>query len=116
VVAPATAAGRIPRVTRLLALGHRIDAMIRSGELRDWADAARLVAVTRARMTQIANLLLLAPDLQEAILHVPRLVRGSDPITERQLREIVIEVDWSEQRTKWEGIETTSRPQAAYGS
>ncbi len=97
-------AGRIPRVTRLLALAHRIDEMIRSGEVRDLADAARLVGVTRARMTQMANLLLLAPDIQEAILEVPRLVKGSDSITERQLRETVAEVDWSEQRIKWEAI------------
>ena len=93
-------AARIPRVTRLLALAHRIDGMIRSGELRDWAEAARLAGVTRARMTQIANLLQLAPDIQEAVLDVPRVVKGSDPITERQLREIVGEVDWSEQRIK----------------
>ena len=60
--------GRIPRVTRLLALAHRIDGMIRERDLRDWAEAARLIGVTRARMTQIANLLLLAPELQERIL------------------------------------------------
>ncbi len=98
-------AGRIPRVTRLLALARRIDGMIRFGELRDWAEAARLVGVTRARMTQMANLLLLAPDIQEAILGVPRFVKGSDPMTERQLREIVSEVDWSEQHTKWEALD-----------
>ena len=85
-------AGRILRITRLLALAHHIDGMIRSGELRDWAEAARLIGVTRARMTQIANLLLLAPDIQEAVLDVPCVVKGSDSITERQLREIVAEV------------------------
>ncbi len=105
-------AGRIPRVTRLLALAHRIDAMIRSGEIRDLADAARLVGVIRARMTQIANLLLLAPEVQEAILDVPCVVKGSDPITERQLREIVSEVDWSKQRISWAAAEMASRPTA----
>jgi len=44
----------VPRVARLLALAHRIDEMIRSGELKNWAEAARLIGVTRARMTQIA--------------------------------------------------------------
>jgi len=38
------------------------------GEMRDYADVARLGYVTRARLTQIMNLLLLAPDIQEALL------------------------------------------------
>ncbi len=82
-------ATRIPRVTRLLALAHKIDGMIRSGELKDWAEAARLVGVTRARMTQIANLLLLAPAIQESLI-------GSSPGTdisgrnsERSLRAVL---------------------------
>jgi len=77
-------------VTRLLALAHKIDEMIRSGELRDLAHAAKVCAVTRARMTQISNLLLLAPGVQEEILDLPPVTRGRDPITERSLREIVL--------------------------
>src|SRR5712692_11534028 len=73
--------GRVPRVTRLLALTHRIDGMIQSGDIRDWAEAARLAGITRARMTQIANLLLLAPDIQEAILNSSRVADGRDPIS-----------------------------------
>jgi hypothetical protein len=42
-------------------LAHRIDAMVRTGEFRDYADAARALGLTRARITQITNLLLLAP-------------------------------------------------------
>ena len=89
--------GRMPRVARLLALAHRIDGMIRSGEIRNWAEAARLVGVTRARMTQIANLLLLAPDVQEAILNLPHVVKGQDQITEHALRSIASHSDWQEQ-------------------
>ncbi len=37
-------------------------------EVRDYADLARLGYVTRARLTQIMNLLLLAPDIQDALL------------------------------------------------
>jgi hypothetical protein len=37
--------------------------MIERGEVRDYADLARLGYVTRARLTQIMNLLLLAPDI-----------------------------------------------------
>ena len=73
--------GRIPRATRMLALAHKIDGMIRTGELRDLADAARAIGVTRARMTQIANLLLLAPEIQEAILDLPPVTNGRDPVS-----------------------------------
>ncbi len=51
-----------------MALAIKIDDMVRHGELRDYADVARLGHVTRARITQIMNLLNLAPDIQEQIL------------------------------------------------
>ena len=75
---PATraATGRVPRVVRMLAMAHKIDGMILDGELKDLADAARAIGVTRARMTQIANLLLLAPEIQEAILNLPPITNG----------------------------------------
>ncbi len=90
--------GRLSRVTRLLALAHTINGRIRSGEIRDWAEAARLTGVTRARMTQIAKLLLLAPQIQGGILNLPNVTRGPDPVTERALRMAVAEVDWRNQK------------------
>jgi hypothetical protein len=75
--------------------------MIRAGELKDWAEAARLIQVTRARMTQIANLLLLEPDIQETILTLLPILRSGDPITERDLRPIVSRSDWELQKTVW---------------
>ncbi len=95
--------GRVLRVTRLLALAHTIDARIRSGEIRDWAEAARLVGVTRARMTQIAKLLLLAPQIQESILTLANVTRGPDPVTERALRATAAQVDWQRQEMRWGG-------------
>ena len=68
--------GRVPRVARLLALAHKIDGMVRAGEIVDLASAARLCGVTRARMSQISNLRLLAPEIQEAILDLPPVVKG----------------------------------------
>ena len=67
--------------------------MIRAGELRDWAEAARLIGVTRARMTQIANLTLLAPEIQELIAHC-----DSVPPTEHSLRHIQTQALWEGQR------------------
>ena len=96
------ATGRIPRVVRMLALAYKIDRMIRDGELQDLADAARAVGVTRARMTQIANLLLLAPDIQEAILNLPPARSRRDSVSERSLRTIVAEPNWDVQRRLWD--------------
>ncbi len=93
--------GRIPRVARLLALAHRLDEQIRSGELRDLAVAARCLGLTRARVTQIANLLLLAPDIQEAILTAEPITKGRDPVSERSLRPIVAESEWERQIELW---------------
>ena len=98
---PPVPKGRVPRVTRLLALAHKIDGMIRSGEVRNWADAARLVGVTRARMTQIAKVLLLGPKIQESLLNLSNVNRGPDPVTERALRDLAIQADWGKQRVPW---------------
>ena len=96
---------RVPRVVRRLALAHCIDGMIQAGELKDLADAARAIGLTRARMTQIMNLLLLAPEIQEAILDLPPVTNGRDPISERRLRRIVAEPDWTKQRALWRGVQ-----------
>ena len=93
--------GRIPRVSRLMALAIRFDGLVKQGLVSDYADIARLGLVTRARVTQIMNLLLLAPDIQEEILFLPRIERGRGPITERHLRAMASVIDWGEQRDLW---------------
>ena len=93
------------RVTRTLALAHTIDAMIRNGGLKDLADAARVLGLSRARVTQLSALLLLAPSIQEAILDLPPVTNGRDPVSERALRRIVAEPDWDEQRALWSEVQ-----------
>ena len=93
--------GNVPRVSRLLALAIKLDGMIQRGEVEDYATLARLGHVTRARVTQIMALLNLAPDIQEAILFLPRTVSGRDAVAERQLRRITAATGWSEQREMW---------------
>ena len=97
-VPPTVEPGYVPRLSRLMALAIHFDGLIRKGAVRDYADMARLGHVTRARATQIMNLLNLAPDIQEAILFLPRIASGRDPISERQVRPIVAETDWHKQR------------------
>src|SRR5436190_17140270 len=94
--------GRVPRVVRLLALAHRFENLIRDGEVRDYADLARLGHVTRARVSQVMNFLNLAPDIQEAILFLPPVTKGQDPVYERQLRPLMAALDWKKQRRMWE--------------
>jgi hypothetical protein len=43
----------------------------------------------------------LAPDIQEAILWLPAVESGDDPVTERELRDVVAELNWEEQRRRW---------------
>ncbi len=99
--------GNLPRVTRLMALAIRFEQLVRDGEVRDLADIARLGHVTRARVTQVMNLLHLAPDIQEAILFLPRVEQGRDPITERDLRPVAALADWRKQRSAWKGLSAT---------
>ena len=93
--------GRISRVARHLALAHEIERRIRAGELDDLAHAARAFGLTRARVTQLSNLTLLAPPIQAEILALPPLTVGRDPITERRLRPIVAEPVWERQLGIW---------------
>ncbi len=74
--------------------------------LTDQADLARPGHVTRARVTQIMNLLQLAPDIQESILFLPNTVRGKDPIQEHQIRPIAATPDWGKQRQRWNGLKS----------
>jgi len=63
--------------------------------------------VTRARVTQIMNLMHLAPDIQESVLFLPRVEQGRDQITERDLRPIAAIVDWRKQRRTWRELRTS---------
>jgi hypothetical protein len=102
--APAPASlpsGRVPRISRLMALAIRFDDLLARGEVRDYAEIARLGHVTRARVTQIMNLLNLAPDIQEAILHLPRTEHGRDHVRELQVKPLTKICCWPEQRQQW---------------
>lgn len=98
--------GNVPRISKLMALAIRFDGLIRQGEVHDYADLARLGYVTRARITQIMNLLNLAPDIQEALLFLPRTVMGRDLIREKDILPIAALPYWSRQRRMWAKLPT----------
>jgi hypothetical protein len=90
----------VPRIARLMALAIRFGELLHNGTIRDYAELARLGRVTRARITQIMKLRLLAPDIQEQILFLHD-IRG---LNERNLRSMVRRIDWNEQRRMFQKI------------
>ncbi len=94
---------RPARVAVMLALAHRLQAAIDEGKVSDQAETARRLGLTRARITQLLDLTLLAPDIAEEILFL-QAVDGVEPLAERMLRPITTTPDWTEQRRRWAGI------------
>lgn len=88
---------RPARVALTLALAHMIQRAIDRGEIRDQAEAARRLGVTRARMTQILDLTLLAPELQERLLPL-EIIDGTRLLPERVLRLTTRVSNWDQQR------------------
>jgi len=97
-------AGRVPRVSRLMALAIRFEQLIRAGEVTGQAELATLGHVTRARVSQIMCLGCLAPDVQEEVLFLPRTTKGRDPIQLRHLLPIASTADWRKQRVQWNDL------------
>ena len=73
------------RIAITLALAHKLQQAIDEGWIEDRAQVARLLGVTRARVTQIMNLLLLSVAEQERILFL-EAVDGKEPMGERAFR------------------------------
>jgi hypothetical protein len=89
--------GRYPRAAQVLALALQFQEMIDRGEVRDYADLARLGCVSRERISQIMMLVWLAPDIQQAVLRLPPYA-GRAPFSEGALRKIAKMPLWEDQR------------------
>jgi hypothetical protein len=88
-----------------MALAIKFDDLLRAGVVERYADLAELGHVTRARISQIMNLLNLAPDLQETLLHLPLIERGRAQIHLRQMQSIASVPDWRKQRRLWHELQ-----------
>jgi hypothetical protein len=108
---PARPTGRIPRVSRILALAHHFQNLLDTGVVRTQMELAALTKLTTARITQIMNLLILAPDIQEEVLFMPLVTKGSASVTERDLRPLLKTLVWSEQRERWAALRVTAPAQ-----
>jgi hypothetical protein len=67
-----------------MALAIKFQDMVDRGEVRDYADLARLGYISRARITQKMNLLNLAPDIQ---------LSAARPRSERCFRKRILNRD-----------------------
>ena len=96
---------RIPRISRYMAVAIHFEDLIREGVVADYADLARLGHVTRARVTQIMNLRLLAPEIQEELLLGE--MKGDDriPIQLKSLQILATICSWRTQRQLWKNRE-----------
>jgi hypothetical protein len=84
-----------------MALAIQFKEMINRGEARDYADLARLGCLSRERLSQIMELVWLAPDIQQEILKFPPTTATRFPISELALRRIASTLAWEEQRQEW---------------
>ena len=96
-------AGRLARITQVLALALSFQDMIATGAARNYEDLANRTGVTTERLSQVMKLIWLAPAIQEEILWLP----GSStryPLTENAVRSIAATWSWSEQLKLWDDL------------
>lgn len=80
-----------------MASAIQFDGLIQSGKVANYSELARLGNVTRARMTQIMNLLMLAPEIQEQLLFLPRVEAGREEVCLRDLQSVASAMEWRRQ-------------------
>jgi len=102
--APEPVVSAVPRISRLMALAIHMQDLVDRGEVADYAELARLAHVSRARITQIMNLTLLAPDVQEALLFLPATGGGREAVGERHVRSVYAMPHWQKQRGMWQQV------------
>lgn len=101
---PKPALERIPRISRYMALAIHFEDLIRQGVVTDYADLARLGHVTRARVTQVMNLRLLAPEIQEQLLFMETTVAPVELIQLKWLQAVATDFNWEGQRKHWKSL------------
>lgn len=98
---------RPARVASMLALAHHMEAAVKSGKYLDHAALARALGFTRARISQVSSLTMIAPDIQAEILAL-EAVDGREPLAERALRPVANALVWERQREIWRGVKASA--------
>lgn len=81
----------VPPAARNLAMAHHLTRLIDQGLIADYSAAARLLGVSQPRLTYLMSLVLLAPQIQEAIL------AGNVTLPDKKLRKLARIASWAEQ-------------------
>jgi len=110
---PADAPPPVPTIVRSLVRAHSYERLIRSGAATSYADVAAMVKQTTARLSQLAMLLNLAPDVQAEILDLAEPENRGATVDEKEVRKIANEADWEKQRKAWREIQFKSEPTLA---
>ena len=58
----------VPQITRMLVLGYHFERLVREGKVKNYSEIAKLTGLSRARVTQLVDLTLLPPGMQNEIL------------------------------------------------
>ena len=103
---------RPAKVARMLALAHHLQQLIDQGLVADRAAVARRLGQTRARVTQVLDLLLLAPEIQAHVLEL-EAVDANEPVTEKAIRAIAHLHRWEFQRQAYAACDAPTRPDLA---
>jgi hypothetical protein len=93
-----------PRLRQSLILSHQLQELFKSGKANDFIQVAGWLNMSYSRVSQLLNLVLLTPEIQEEILF-----SKDDKIrhlTEWRICKIPILVDWQKQKEMWEKIKT----------
>jgi len=99
VIVQMTSTHRAAKIATLLAQSLRLKKMVERGE-GNLALMARRLDLTPARISQVQDLVLLAPDIQKEVLRL-QAVNDREPLSDRQLQKIVWEPGWAKQRALW---------------
>lgn len=95
-----------PLLRQNLVLAYQIQELFEKERAKNLGQVGQWLHMTHARISQIMNLLFLAPDIQEEILFS---YEGKvSELTEHKIRKIPMEVNWTKQIEMWN--ETCKKP------
>jgi len=88
---------RTPPVVEFLRKALEWRALLKSGEAKNQSDIAKREGISRVRVCQVMWLLRLAPEIQQHVLAMPKML-GRGEVTERMLRPIARLEDVADQK------------------
>lgn len=91
-----------PSLRRNLILAYQIESILAKGRAKDINEIAVWLNIGRTRLVQVANLLLLAPSIQEEIICAHNAI--IEAIPEYKTRDITNEPNWNVQQKLWANI------------